>query len=172
MINRNFVKTLMVLTLATVLGFATNAFAGWGYGRGMGYGRGWCNASRSGYGPGMGYGRGMGQGLGRFGYSPNLSEEEVKKLDEERSAFFESTTNLRNNIFQKRLELRSELAKQTPDVQIAGKLQKEISELEAQFDQKRIDHLVKMKNINPNVGRGFGGQGRSFGAGFGGPCLR
>jgi len=90
------------------------------------------------------------------------------------NAAAETNAGLRNgnDIFQKRLELRSELAKQTPDVQKAVKLQKELSELKAQFDQKRIDHRIKMKKINPNVGRGFGGRGRVLGRGFGGPCWR
>jgi len=148
--NLNFSKTLLVLTLVAVLGFSANAFAQ----------------------EGRGYGRGMGRGFGRSGYAPTLSEEELKKLNTERTTFFKATEDLRNGIFQKRLELRSELAKQNPDTPKAEKLQKEISELEAQFDQKRIGHLANMKKINPNAGQGFGGRGRGFATGFGGPCWR
>ena len=174
MTNLNFSKTLIVLTLVAVLGFGANAFAqgGRGYGRGMGYGPGWSNEPGMGDGPGMGYGRGMGRGFGRSGYASDLSEEALKKLNDERAAFFGATKDLRNDIFQKRLELRSELAKQNPDTKNAEKLQKEVSELEARFDQKRINHRVKMKKINPNAGQGFGGRGRGFGTGFGGPCWR
>ena len=120
----------------------------------------------------MDYGRGMDRGYGRFGYTSGLSDEDLKKLDEERTAFFETTKNLRDDIFKKGLELRSDLVKQNPDTKQAEKLQKKISQLETRFDQKRIDHIVKMKKINPNAGRGFGGRGRGFGAGFGGPCWR
>ena len=96
MTNLNFSKTLMVLTLVAVLGFGANAFAGWGmgYGRGMGYGPGWSNEPGMGYGPGMGYDRGTGRGFGRFGYAPTLSEEELKKLNDERAAFFGATKDL------------------------------------------------------------------------------
>ncbi|MFC1816572.1 periplasmic heavy metal sensor [Thermodesulfobacteriota bacterium] len=174
MTNRNLGKILIVLTLVAVLGFGANAFAGWGRGSGHGPGMG--------YGRGMGCGPGMGPGFGGFGYGSDLNAEDLKKLDEQRITFFEATKNLRNDIFEKRLELRSELAKQDPDAQMAAKLQKKISELETRFDQKRIDHMLAMKKINPNVGRGFGGRGRGFdgrgqgfggrGQGFGGPCWR
>ena len=36
----------------------------------------------------------------------NLGKDEIKKLDEERTAFFEATKGLRRKIYQKRLELR------------------------------------------------------------------
>jgi hypothetical protein len=41
----------------------------------------------------------------------NLSEEEIAKLNEERKTFFYATQDLRRNIHQKRLELKSEFAK-------------------------------------------------------------
>ena len=53
-----------------------------------------------------------------------------------------------------------------PDVKKAQELQKEISNLEATIDQKRIDHMIKMKKINPHAGRGYGsGRGRGSGGG-------
>lgn len=94
MIDRNLGKILIALTVVAVLGFGANAFAGWGmgyghgwgHGRGMAYDRGWSDESGMGYGPGMGYGRGMGRDFGRFGYASDLSEEDLKKLDEEKTA--------------------------------------------------------------------------------------
>jgi len=141
-----------------------------GYGRGpgmMAYGPGYGRGPESGRGPGMmAYGPGMAGGFRGYGYAGDLSAEDLKKLDEQRKAFFEGTENLRNDIYEKRLELRSELAKQNPDASKAGKLQKEISELKTQLGQKRIDHLIEMKKINPNVGRGFAA------GGFRGTCWR
>jgi hypothetical protein len=87
----------------------------------------------------------------------NLSDEEVKALQKERNDFFEATQDLRQNLYQKNLELKSELAKKDPDAKKAAKLQKEISELEANFDQKRLDHRIKMQKVNPRAGRGFMG---------------
>jgi len=181
--NRNFVKALTAITIAAVLGFSATAFAG----PGMGYGRGGYGPGMMGYGPEMmgpgygmgpgmmGYGPGAGRGFRGYGYPGDLKDEDLKKLDEQRSAFFEATKNLHNDLYQKRLELQSELAKQSPDSKKAGTLQKEISELKAQLDQKRIDHMLEIKKINPNVGRGFAGRGPGgYGAGFrgAGACWR
>ena len=51
---------------------------------------------------------------------------------------------------EKRQALHTELDKQTPDVATAKALQKEISDLQAQFDQKRLTHILEMKKIDPN----------------------
>ncbi len=144
--------------------------AGRGYGRHMAYGPGMDR------GRGMGFGPGMGKGFRGRGFAPELSEEEWKKLDEQRNTFFEATDDLRQKSYSKRLELESELAKKNPDTGKAAGLQKELSNLKAQIDQKRIDHLIKVRKINPNAGRGFAGRGgRGFmrsGPAFGGPCWR
>ena len=121
-------------------------------------------------------GRGMGRGFRGRGYAPELSEEEWKKLDEQRNTFFEATDDLRQKSYSKGLELQSELAKKNPDTGKAAGLQKELSNLRSQIDQKRIGHLIEMRKINPNAGSGFAGRGgRGFmrsGPAFGGPCWR
>ena len=187
--NRYFINALMAITLAAVLGFGATAFAGpgmgygrWGYGPGMmGYGPqmmgpGYGMEPGYGRGPGMmGYGPGAGRGFRGYGYPGDMSDEDVKKLEDQRNAFFEATKNQRNDLYEKRFELRSELVKQNPDAEKAGKLQKEISELKTQLDQKRISHMIEMKKINTNVGRGFAGRGPGgYGAGFrgAGACWR
>ena len=61
-----------------------------------------------------------------------------------------------------RQALRSELAQENPDPQKAAAIQKEISGLEAQFDQKRLEHRLEMRKISPNAGGGWmmgGGRG-------------
>ena len=92
---------------------------------------------------------------GSYDYPGNLNDEDIKALEEERSAFLKATDSIRQNLYSKELELRSELYKENPDVSKAGALQKEISELEAQLDQKRIDHMIKIRKLSPNAGRGF-----------------
>lgn len=47
------------------------------------------------------------------------------------------------------------MAKPEPDAGKASQLQKEISGLQSQFDQKRIEHTVEMRKLNPNAGRGY-----------------
>ena len=150
-----------ILAVFTLIGLGAYAFADSGrddgrHGRGMGYyGRGGDDCE-------MGYVHR--KGYGRSSFYGDLSDEEIKKLDEEKNAFFEATDDLKRNIYQKRLELRSELAKKEPDEKNAFNIQKDLSSLEAQMDQKRIEHLVKMKKINPDLaGKGWGYHGRGQG---------
>jgi len=148
---QNLKKIVMALTALAVLGFGYNVLAddGQGY-RGMGKGKYATDES------GRGYGRGPG-GCGRL--AANLSEEDLEKARAERNAFFESTRDLRQQIYQKDLELQAELAKQAPDVEVAAGLQKEISGMRAEMDQKRLEHRLRMKTINPELGMGYGHQG-------------
>ena len=150
----NFAKTVTVLAIAGIVGFAATSFAGWGRGGG-----GNCQGQGSGWGQ---------RGVAPSGYQDNLSDEKITRLDKERQAFFEETRNLRGNLYQKELELRSELAKEDPDAQKAAGLQAEISDLTAQLDQKRIDQRLKMQKENPEffAGRGYGKGGGGMGRGF------
>jgi Spy/CpxP family protein refolding chaperone len=135
--NKIITRTILILTVFALTGLGTSALAGWG---GMGYG----------------HHKPMHHGWGH-GYMENLSDDEIKTLQNERNAFFEATQDLRQETYQKNLELRSELAKKDPDAKKAAKLQKEISKLEANFDQKRLDHQMKMRKISPKAGRGYMG---------------
>jgi len=146
-------KIVTVLTVLTIMGFGAYAFAGGG----MGYGRhhaGWDHHGSEWQDGGYGYMMG------------NLSDEEIQKMDEQRETFFKSTEDLRQNIYQKGLALESEFAKKNPDAKNAAKLQKEISDLRAQIDQKRIAHMIEMKKINPGLGSGYMGPGM-MGYGYG-----
>lgn len=149
--NRNAsIKWIVVALVVAMVGVSANAFAGWGRG---GYGQGPC---RGGYGQGWG------------GEDVKLTDEQITKLQEEQKAFYEATNKVRQDLHQKRLELASEMAKEKPDAKKAADLQKAISELDAQFDQKRLDHQLKVKQISPNAGYGPGfGGGRGAGCGYG-----
>jgi zinc resistance-associated protein len=150
----NFAKAVAVVAIAGIVGFAATSFAGWGRGGGN------CQGQGSGWGQ---------RGVAPSGYQGNPSDEQITRLDKERQTFFEETRNLRENLYQKELELRSELAKEDPDAQKAAGLQAEISDLTAQLDQKRIDQRLKMQKENPEffAGRGYG-MGRGYGKGGGG----
>jgi Spy/CpxP family protein refolding chaperone len=156
-------KIIIVLTVLAVVGFGAHAFAE----RGMGYGhQNWGH-----HGPGWSHG---GQGGSGHGYMMgDLNEDEIEKLEKERNAFFEATEDLRQDLYAKELELRSELAKRNPDPKKAAKLQNDLSKLQARLDQKHIDHMIKMRKINPKAGRRFmnrGGMG--YGSSSGGYCWR
>lgn len=160
------VKTMIIAVASVaVIGLAVNAFAhgGMGWGGGM---MGW----------GGGYGH-HGQGWhhrGDYGpaYDNPMTKEAVQKLEQQREVFLKETEDLRANIYDKQRELQSELAKEEPDTAKASQLQKEISGLQAQFDQKRIEHMVEMRKTNPNIGRGFerGGHMMGYGPRGGGYC--
>lgn len=161
-------KMLIGVAIVAMLGFGSHAFAGWGMGygnQGMGYGQ----HNMMGYGgggPGYGAGGGMhGGGYGFGGYQSDLSEDAVKQLETQRRIFFKETGELRAGVYQKGLELRSELAKKEPDAEKAYELQNEISDLRAQLGRKRIDQHIKMRKLNPD---GFGGRGFNHGPMAGG----
>jgi hypothetical protein len=94
------------------------------------------------------------QGYG-YGSRGDLNEDQIKSLEKEQTAFMQSTQTIRQDLYSKQLTLQSELSKSDPDFGKATVLQKEISDLEAQLDQKRIDHMTKMRKINPEIGQGY-----------------
>jgi zinc resistance-associated protein len=151
-------KIFIVVTVFTVMGFGVYAFAD----EGMGYGR--HHRGRSHHGPGWHQG-----GYGCPGYGDmmgDLSDEEIQKMDEQREVFFNATKDLRREIYQKHLALESEFAKKNPDAKSAANIQKEISDLRARIDQKRIEHLIELRKINPDFGPGMMGHGM-MGYGYG-----
>ena len=139
---------------------AVSAFAhGPGWGRGGGWGH---------HGPGWHHRGDYGQR-----YDDQMSKEEYKQWEQKREAFFTETQDMRANLYEKERELQNELAKSEPDAAKASGLQKEISELQSKLDQKRIDHMIEMRKLNPNAGRGFTGGGgpmMGYGPRGGGYC--
>ena len=143
----NMKKTVVMVLVVLMTGFAGIVYAN--QGMGMGYGK-------AGYGPHHGQGR----------MAAALSEEDQQKLNVERKAFFEATRDLRQEIYSKGLELRSELAKKDVDMNRAKAIQKDLSSLEASFDLKQLEHRVAMQKLFPELGmgmgKGMGGHGRGM----------
>ena len=153
------VKTIFIAVVSVVvIGFAINAFAHDGMGRGNGWGHHGQGSHHRGY-----FNRGC---------VDQMSSEQVQQFEQKREAFFKDTQELRANRYEKERELQNELAKDEPDATNASGLQKEISELQAQFDQKRIEHMVEMRKLAPNAGRGLmhGGPMMGYGPRGGGYC--
>ena len=157
-------KVIMVLIFAGVFGFGAYAFAGWG----MGYGHhGWRdNGSGWHHRGGFGYGSGS-------DYTGNLSGDEIEKLEQYRAEYFKATEDIRQKLYEKELELRSELAKKNPDTGKASKLQSEISKLQGQLDQKSLDYEMKARKATPSYRRGYREYGPMMGYGSrgGGNCM-
>ena len=157
-------KRVIVLTVVAIFGITTLAFADWGRGYGHMMGRGdW----------GPGYHHMGGYGPGQGGYYSNLSDEEMAKLDKQRSEFFKATDNVRQKLYEKELALRSELAKENPDTSKASSLQSEISRLRSELDQKRLDYEIQARKSVPNYDQGIRGHGPMMGYGSrgGGYCM-
>jgi len=93
----------------------------------------------------------------------DLTPEQREQMETERQAFFDATKNDRQDLYAKRLELRAEMAKSQPDLKKASALQKEVSDLQGSLDQKHLGHIMAMRKINPDAGRGFMMQGRGMG---------
>jgi hypothetical protein len=103
-----------------------------------------------------------------------------EKIRKEGKAFYEDTKSLRQEIYQKRLELRSELAKKKPSERRAKAIHKEIVKMRAKLDEKRLAHFLKLKKMDPEMNwrryrgeDGYGGcqgcpyRGRGYGHGGG-----
>ena len=150
-------NTLIITGIALLVSIvAVSAFAhGPGWSRGQGYG----NMMGSNF-----WGSG-GHGYSQEGYYGNLSAEEIAKLDQQRSEFFKATEDIRQNLYAKELELRSELAKENPDTSKASKLQSDISKLQSNLDQKRLNYEIKARKSAPSYNRGPGGYGPMMGYG-------
>jgi len=92
---------------------------------------------------------GMSGGASKYpGYNRNLSDATVKKLNTEQEAFIKDTEPLRQTIYEKELYLKAELARRSPDTVTALDIQKSISEAKGKYEQKMIEHIIRMKKIN------------------------
>lgn len=167
-------KRVLAITIVTIVGIAGFAFAhgasgtrghhmgNMGYGGHMGMGTG----HHMGYGGQMGDGEHMGYG-DHERYS-GLTDEQLQRIDKARSDFLIATRDLQGDLYQKRLELRSELAKEEPDIDKIMKIQKELSKIEANLDIKRLGHELELRSIAPeayrrSTGRGYGTGGYCYG---------
>ena len=152
--ERNKSKMVMVVAIAAILGIGTYAFANRG-----GFGMDDWGQHHRGYH--------MGWGGSGYSYKSDLSEEDYKMLDDQMQTFYKETESIRQKIYEKELALRSELAKENPDAKKASGLQKEMSEFESDFNQKKIDHKLALRKVNPNFNRGLMGRGGMMGYGPG-----
>ena len=167
----NLTQKSLIIGAVLLLTGAAVAFAhGGGYWGGGGYGMG---PGMMGYGNG---GRGYGMGPGMMGYGPgydnddrgygaNLSSEQRDKLDAAQEKFFAETRQLRDKIQDQRNALQEALNTDSPDAARITKLQKELSTLQAEFDQKAVQHQLEVRKILPE-----NSNGRAYGRGYGGYC--
>ena len=96
-----------------------------------------------------GFHEGTASGSNKYpGYGRHLDEDTIKKLNAEQKAFIIGTEEIRQAIYEKELYLKAELSKKVPDKNTALDFQKSISDARGKFEQKMIEHLIRMKTIN------------------------
>jgi Spy/CpxP family protein refolding chaperone len=150
--------TIGLLAFGLIVAITAVAFAHGGYGRHMGRYKG-HNMMGPGYGGGhmMDYGPQM-RGYDRWG---SLSEEDAAKIDAARDEFYKETRKLRGKIDDVRIALRNEMERDQPNEGKVTNLQMQLSKLQAEFDQKLIEHRLKVGKLMPK-----GYKSRSFRGGY------
>jgi len=128
------------------------------------------------YGQGQGKGQGKGQKGSGFnqdcqGYKGqniwnNLSQEQRDEVNVLRQTFIDETYEMRSAKFQKKQQIRMLMETSNPDRAELGKLSQEISDLQKQIRDKKIDFLLAARKISPELGMGMG-MGKGFGQGQG-----
>jgi len=124
--------TFIGITLITFFLSAVSAMAfRCGAGGGMG-GCGWC---------------GSGPNSLSLYEVPNLTAEQSEKLAQFQKTHIEETSALRTELAVKKIELNQLLAKPQPLKDPALQLQKEISNLKSQLQQKCLSRHLEMRSI-------------------------
>lgn len=149
--TKNLRNGMITLAAIAVMAVGATAFAG----KGMG-----SQDDRRDYGGSGDQHRRGGWACGQM--NADLTPEQREQIEAERQAFFNATKSERQDLYAKKLELRAEMAKSQPDLQKASAVQKAVSELQGSLDQKRLNHIMAMRKINPDAGRGYmlGGEGK------------
>jgi Spy/CpxP family protein refolding chaperone len=129
---------------------------------------------------GTGGGRGMGPGWRSDFSGLNLTEDQQKKLDSLYQAYGKEVAKLHNKLGQKQLEMNSLLLESNPDQSRVANLQKELSGLQSNLNDKHINYQLEARKIlspeqiaqlPPGCSLGFetmmGGYGPGYGCGRG-----
>jgi zinc resistance-associated protein len=157
---KKLVTVLGVLLLMGVMAYPVFA-------RGPGWGRG-C----SGWGSGGGQGNGPGYCWQDRGGYPVATPEQQQKLNSLDQKFFNETSSLRNNIWNKQNEMTQLLNGENPDTAKLQTLQKELSTLKSQMAEKRLAYRLETRKVAPQgtYGGGYGRGRGGYGGNRGGAC--
>jgi hypothetical protein len=83
--------------------------------------------------------------------SEYYSDDTFEKVLEEKTAYLRETRPLENILRSKWAALTDELASQTEETTETARLQKEISALDIQLSEIRLDHLMSLNTIKTNT---------------------
>ena len=112
------------------------------------------------------------RGYGHRGYGggdpySNLSPEQKEKLQAQQQKFSEDTAELRRELSQKRLELRSLWIDPKADPEKIKAKQREVFELQRRLQEKALEHKLAIRELLPEEGIGQGPWGHGYGMGSG-----
>ena len=157
---KKLITVLGVLLLVGVMAYPVFA-------RGPGWGGG-C----SGWGSGGGQGGGPENCWRNQGGNPALAPEQQKELNNLDQKFFNETSSLRNNIWNKQNEMTQLLNGENPDTAKLQTLQKELSTLKSQMADKRLAYRLETRKVAPQgtYGGGYGRGRGGYGGNRGGSC--
>lgn len=160
-------KTLLALSLITVLILGVTYVYAQGPGRAPGQGPGWKGE--------------RGWEAGNPGKFSNLTPEQKAKFQELRRKFNDETAQLRGALVTKRLELQSLWTNPNAESKAIMDKEKELRDLQNQMKDKAVQAKLEARKFltpeqiqesGPGMGRGFGrghmmGHGRGMGPGHG-----
>ncbi len=150
-------KSIIIISSLLIVALVSGSAFAWGQGKCQGRGQG------MGYGDNQDCPRNGGQG--DFN---DLSKDQRDALSALRQGFIDETYELRSAKFAKRQEMRMLMETSEPDRAKLGKLSQELTDLQKQIRDKRIDFMLAAKKVSPELGMGKGfGQGRGEGSGRG-----
>jgi hypothetical protein len=97
-------------------------------------------------------------GAGR-GWTSNLSPEQQERLRAQEQKFYEDTARLRTELYQRRLELQGLIVDPQADPETIKAKQRELFDLERQFQERALDHRLAVREVLPEGYAGGGPHG-------------
>jgi Spy/CpxP family protein refolding chaperone len=150
--TKSIVFAAIILLAGTTFAFAHGGWYDNNCGCGRHMGGAMMGSGRGGNMMGPDYGDNMmGQrwGRGQHRAYTNLSAEDRAKIDAARDKFFDETRTLRRDIDDQAYALHKEMDKDNPDNTKVVQLQKQLSNLQGEFDLKAVQHRLKMRKLCP-----------------------
>ena len=89
----------------------------------------------------------------------HLSNKDAAKLNTSREKFYNDTHELQSKLDEKQDELRHAINQNNPDRIKVFELQKQVSSLQIEFDQKALAHRLEMRKLLPDDYRTSGDDG-------------
>lgn len=83
----------------------------------------------------------------------NLTAEQKAGLEAEKTKFWNETSEIRTQIDQKEAEMQAELQKPEINRETLQSIQAQISNSEADFNKLKVDHLIKVREISPELAK-------------------